>query len=540
MQLFRSLVFLIVSGSSMLGCAGVPGPSAGIGEADLPDGAHYSGGFHGGRLEGQGRLVWRNGDYYAGEFKNGMMHGRGSFKAVDGEDYRGEYREGRMEGQGTYYGRKGERYTGEFKADRFHGIGSYKMPDGREYQGEFKDGVMDGRGVLRYANGSPRYSGRFQGGQLHGEGEFFDKRGGIYSGTFKNDTLIGRGRYTSPDKAKYEGGFKHWKFDGKGRYVYPDGTRYEGGFRNGVYHGQGTLSYVDRDGKTKTLRGLWENGRPPVPAGGVGKQASLNAEAVLYRQPGLVARALSGVRKGQRGVVDLYYLGFAGDGEQRVFKNEVLLAERILARQFGARGRTLVLFSDRQGLNRYPLATVTNLREALKGMAARMDRDEDILFLFVTSHGSKDHRISVQLGELPLQDLPAAELAEMLAEARIKWKVIVVSACYSGGFIAPLRDENSMVITAARADRTSFGCSDEAELTYFGKAFLQESLAATSSFQAAFARAARRVRAMESEQDYTPSEPQIAYRPAILRKLSEWRRATRPPPARRLLSATVH
>ncbi len=286
--------------------------------------------------------------------------------------------------------------------------------------------------------------------------------------------------------------------------------------------------------------GGFHGGRPPVPAGGVDAQAPLEAEAVLYRQPGLVARALSGVRSGQRGVVELFYLGFAGDGEQRVFKNEVLLAERILARHFGARGRTLVLFSDRQGLNRYPLATVTNLREALKGVAARMDRDEDILFLFVTSHGSKDHRISVRLGELPLQDLPAAELAEALAEAGIKWKVIVVSACYSGGFIAPLRDENSMVITAARADRTSFGCSDEAELTYFGKAFLQESLATTPSFGAAFARAARLVRAMEVKQEYTPSEPQIAYRPAILRKLGEWRRAVRPPHARRLLSATVH
>ena len=53
-----------------------------------------------------------------------------------------------------------------------------------------------------------------------------------------------------------------------------------------------------------------------------------------------------------------------------------------------------------------------------------------------------------------------------------------------------------MVITAARADRTSFGCADENDFTYFGRAFFNEALPASGSFFEAFhqgAGAGRRV-----------------------------------------------
>src|SRR5205814_10260788 len=125
----------------------------------------------------------------------------------------------------------------------------------------------------------------------------------------------------------------------------------------------------------------------------------------------------------------------------------------------------------------------------LKAIAARMDRDEDILFLFLTSHGSRRHALALQQSYLTLRDLPAADLARLVKESGIRWKVIVVSACYSGGFIDPLKDDTTLIITAARHDRASFGCADENDFTYFGRAFFKEALPASRSFQDAFARA---------------------------------------------------
>ena len=77
---------------------------------------------------------------------------------------------------------------------------------------------------------------------------------------------------------------------------------------------------------------------------------------------------------------------------------------------------------------------------------------------------------------LPLRDLTGEALADALRASGIKWRVIVISACHSGAFIESLKDPYTMVITAAAPDRTSFGCSDDRDLTYFGEAFFRDSL----------------------------------------------------------------
>src|SRR5204862_49693 len=73
-----------------------------------------------------------------------------------------------------------------------------------------------------------------------------------------------------------------------------------------------------------------------------------------------------------------------------------------------------------------------------------------------------------------------------LAGSGIRHRVAVVSACYAGGFIPALRAAHTMVIAAARADRASFGCGAESEITYFGHAFLVDALNQTEDFNAAF------------------------------------------------------
>ncbi len=74
-----------------------------------------------------------------------------------------------------------------------------------------------------------------------------------------------------------------------------------------------------------------------------------------------------------------------------------------------------------------------------------------------------------------------------------------MSACYSGGFIGPLQDDNTLIVTSSRAGQASPGCGKAGESTAFGEAFFQKGMASTTSFAAAFDVA--RLRVAERERD---------------------------------------
>ncbi len=246
-------------------------------------------------------------------------------------------------------------------------------------------------------------------------------------------------------------------------------------------------------------------------------------EDLMYAQPDLVDASLHRLRAQTPGKIDLYALGFAGDGDENVFRNEVDYLPRLLAQRFDASDRTLQLVNSPQTFERTPLATRTNLYDALHGIAATMDRDEDILLLFLTSHGSRDHQLFVQMGSMPLDQLTPKDIRDALDVAHIRWRVIVVSACYSGGFIPALREPHTMIITAARADRTSFGCGSDSQITWFGKAFLTEALNQTTDFHDAYNRASKTIAAWEKRDHEKPSEPQFWEGSLVEQHLAAWR-----------------
>mgnify|MGYP000184439659 CR=1 FL=1 len=189
--------------------------------------------------------------------------------------------------------------------------------------------------------------------------------------------------------------------------------------------------------------------------------------------------------------------------------------------------RTLVLLNHPDTTSTTPLATLSNLKLALKGMATRMNED-DLLVLFLTSHGSKDHQLYVDMQPLPLDWIEPGDLRAALDAAGIDWRVVIVSACYSGGFIDALQNPMSLVITAARADRPSFGCGDDSEITYFGRAFLVDALNQTRSLPAAFELAKEGVAAREKAEDFDPSDPQIFVGALIGQRLQSWTDALAP------------
>src|SRR5690606_14921173 len=129
--------------------------------------------------------------------------------------------------------------------------------------------------------------------------------------------------------------------------------------------------------------------------------------------------------------------------------------------------------------------------------------------------------LSVDFPPLRLAPIDPPALKKALDESGIKWRVIVVSACYSGGFIKPLQDEHTMIITASSATRTSFGCGSASEATWLAQALFNEELRRTYSMEAAFAAARQSIAERERVQGYEASEPQLFAGTEIRSKLAE-------------------
>ncbi|WP_186829673.1 C13 family peptidase [Xanthomonas campestris] len=234
------------------------------------------------------------------------------------------------------------------------------------------------------------------------------------------------------------------------------------------------------------------------------------------------------------GVTDLYVVGFAGDASDDVFRNETLYLKQLFEQRFDARGRvvTLVNHPDNLGERPYaPLATYDNLYDTLAAVGKRMDRKEDALLLFVTTHGTEDHTLYVQVDQNEEDFISPQDLRKALDDAGIDNRVIVLSACYSGGFIPALRSATTLVLTAARADRPSFGCGNTSNATYFGQAWLIDAMNQVADPVAAFDAAKVAITAREKEDGELPSLPQQSVGKHIGAVLARWRAGFQPGPA---------
>ena len=77
-----------------------------------------------------------------------------------------------------------------------------------------------------------------------------------------------------------------------------------------------------------------------------------------------------------------------------------------------------------------------------------------------------------------------------------------------------------MLITAAAADRTSFGCADDRDLTYFGEAFYRDALPKARTLREAFALTRAAIAKREHAEGVTPSDPQAYFGGQIEQLLS--------------------
>lgn len=539
-------------------------------DARLPDGGRYRGELVDGLLQGQGRVDYPNGSWYAGEFDKGQWHGQGEWHGSNGEVYRGGFNQGLFDGKGSlstsgssYSGgfkagrRDGEgtlkengmTYRGEFKADQYAGLGRLELEDGSSYQGQFANGKPNGEGQ-RGDNSGNQFSGHFKDGQLEGNGTFNSAEGDLYIGGFKNNQLHGKGRYENADGdvwlgqfkegslngkgemigadgSHYIGHFNDWRFTGQGRLNLSDGSFYTGQFDADSYSGSGTL--VLTDGTVQS--GTWINGQRVRDANG--KLLPDSLELGLLAQGRLLEEALANV-PASTPAIELYTLTLGGDGKQSVFLRESDYVSNMLASRFGAFGQ-IRLVNHRDHVVDRPMATRENLRRAGLTLAERSG-PEDMVFIYLTSHGTSEHELVLEQPRMQLSDLPADELAAVLAPLKNRDKIIVISACYSGGFIPALKDERTLIMTASRADRVSFGCSEEANFTYFGDALFAKALNQTDDLEQAFKLAKATVAERELADNFEASEPQI-WAPKTV--LSHWQLLRRQQARKALQSVSI-
>jgi len=264
--------------------------------------------------------------------------------------------------------------------------------------------------------------------------------------------------------------------------------------------------------------GLWQSASEGDDSG---EASAVSQEDVLYAQSAMLDDALERLRPQRPGTPDLYFVGVAGYAGEDVFMKELDTIGALFRERFDTEGRMVALVNNPRTVGELPVASVTALSRVLNELGEVMNVDEDVLFLYMTSHGSENHRFAMQFAPLQLRDIEPQMLRNMLDQSGIKWRVIVISACYSGGFVRALEDEHTVVITASDAHHQSFGCGTQSDFTYFGRAYFDQALRQTTSFIEAFTAARARIADLERAEALAPSNPQMSVGMQIEQKLRE-------------------
>ncbi len=215
--------------------------------SDRPcDSGSYSGDWCNGQPDGQGIMLFTNGDSYEGGWEYGKMSGTGTMDYADGSSYEGGWKWGDRSGQGTMVYANGDRYEGEWDFNQKEGMGTMVYANGDRYQGEWS---LDGKknGIMNYANGDS-YEGSWSVEQRSGTGTMVYATGDRYEGEwlFGRESGNGEMTYANGDWAKgiWSGGTHDL---GSCSVTYENGDHYEGEWAYGQREGAGTMEYANGD-----------------------------------------------------------------------------------------------------------------------------------------------------------------------------------------------------------------------------------------------------------------------------------------------------
>jgi hypothetical protein len=146
-----------------------------------------------GKKQGQGKMIWWNGDVYQGSFVKDVREGHGTLTFGTPSD-------------GAYVQTDAGEYVGEWRHNQMHGSGTRRYSNGDVFMGDYEKGLRDGLGRFYYANGD-MYWGCWCNNQMHGKGRYYYSSGQSFEGTMAHNKRTGKGKIQRSD-----GSLEIWQY----------------------------------------------------------------------------------------------------------------------------------------------------------------------------------------------------------------------------------------------------------------------------------------------------------------------------------------
>ncbi len=253
--------------------------------------------------------------------------------------------------------------------------------------------------------------------------------------------------------------------------------------------------------------------RAALPVNAMGGQPVMSPAdpRLMIQDARLLTAALDAVKPGKKGTVEAFVL-VAGLDADPVFDREARETARVLTRRYGAEGRVVLLSTGglRAKTDATPQGSIANLGMAMAGLSDKMNKDEDVLILYSTSHGAPEKGIVFKDGKTAIGFAAPALLKHWMDELGVERRLLMISACYSGQFVPVLESDQSVIVTAASATRPSFGCAPGNDWTFFGDALINNALRKNQPMAAAAGEAFGLIRGWEDAYSVRYSEPQVS------------------------------
>jgi len=190
----------------------------------------------------------------------------------------------------------------------------------------------------------------------------------------------------------------------------------------------------------------------------------------------------------------------AGDQSITAFDNARITFKKYLLRK-GIKAKNIRELSRKKyyGNKKIALTTKKNIEASLKSL--NVDGNTACL-VFMSSHGSTsgfliENESTVKPGELNRW---------LLKYCGSQPTILIVSACYSGLFaMKVMKHPNRIILTAARHDKTSFGCGVENEYTYYDGCLIRN-LNSSSNWNEV---AEKNIRCVDKKEFDEKSHPQV-------------------------------
>jgi Peptidase C13 family len=221
----------------------------------------------------------------------------------------------------------------------------------------------------------------------------------------------------------------------------------------------------------------------------------------------------------------IIFAGFAMHSQSKAFRGDVLSTE-VWVRKIDPSAVVFKLNNPVVGQDAdWPFATAENVTAVLKKVA-ELARPQDKVVVLFSTHGGVD-ALSINFADKHYPHLSARWLNERLGGLRGHPTLLLLSACYSGSFVAPMRSPSRIILTAAAADRSSFGCDFGSSNTFFIDALLNQDQGKEKSLVQLMGAAQVDIDKRERDLDLKPpSLPQSAYGPLVrawaAQPLSAW------------------